>query len=404
MKVTLATPETSGRFHHYAAVVESPEIEWLGTIPAPFSAATLDRVQGIIISDEWHAPTRVAIAECKKRGIPVFHVIDGILEWRNLFENPRSTEAKNGSPLFQPVLADHTFCMGPVQKWQLEWLGNASIHATGLPRLDGMPVSNCRPRSVSNPPRLLVATANTPWFNTEQRQRFMAEFSRLVGLCLAETSGSTPDFRCIWRVAEVAASALGLVADSSGSAADALASCDALLTTPSTFAVEAMLMGVPTMLFDPFACPAFIPAAWNATSAETAFAQIPSLLRPLEARCRLQDSIRSLIAPTDRGATNRVRECILQVVRNGRVQPVEGSPAFSPASPLHDFNSKEHPPQFSPADVHGLLATLPALDAKIAGQNERIEQLQKQLYTPNLKDGFRAMSRAFWNTFRSSGK
>jgi len=403
MKVTLATPET-GRIHHYAAVVESPEIEWLGTILAPFSTASLERVQGIIISDEWYAPTRLAIAECKKSGIPVFHVIDGILEWRNLFENPRSTEAKNGSPLYQPVLADHTFCMGPIQKWQLEWLGNASIHATGLPRLDTIPVSHCRPRTVSNPPRLLVATANTPWFNAEQRQRFMAEFSRLVGLCLAGTSRPNPDFQCTWRVAQVAATSLGLVADSSGSAADALASCDALLTTPSSLAVEAMLMGVSTMLFDPFACPAFIPAAWNATSAETAFAQIPSLLRPAETRCRLQDSIRGLIAPTDRGATNRVRECILQVVRSGRVQPGEGAPAFSPASPLHDFKSKEFPPQFSPADVHGLLATLPSLDIKIAGQNERIEQLQRQLYTPNLKEGLRALARALWNTFRKPGK
>lgn len=404
MRVALATTENAGRYHHYAAVVECPEIEWLGTIPAPFSAATLDRVQGIIISDEWHTPTRLAIAECKTRNIPVFHVIDGILEWRNLFENPRSTEAKNGSPLFQPVLADHTFCMGPIQKWQLEWLGNTSIHATGLPRLDMIQVSRCRPRTISNPPRLLVATANTPWFNEEQRQRFMAEFSRLVSLCLAVTSRPNPDFQCTWRIAQVAATALGLAADSSGSAADALASCDALLTTPSSFAVEAMLMGVPTMLFDPFACPAFIPAAWSATSAETAFAQIPSLLRPSETRCRLQDSIRNLIAPADRGATNRVRECILEVVKNGRVQSVGNAPAFSPASPLHDFKSKEFPPQFSPADVHGLLATLPALDAKIAEQNERIEQLQKQLYIPNLKDGIRAMARALWNTFRPAGK
>jgi hypothetical protein len=400
MKIGLATPEDTGRHHHYAAVVESPEIEWLGTIPSPFSAAALERVQGIIISGEWYAPDRLAIAECKKRNIPVFHVIDGILEWRNLFENPRSTEAKNGSPLYQPVLADHTFCMGPIQKWQLEWLGNASIHATGLPRLDTIRVSNCRPRSASNAPRLLVATANTPWFNAEQRQRFMAEFSRLVGLCLAGTSRPNPDFQCTWRIAGVAASALGLVADSSGSAADALASCDAVLTTPSTFAVEAMLMGIPTMLFDPFASPAFIPAAWNATSAETAYGQIPSLLRPAETRCRLQDSIRSLIAPTDRGATNRVRECILQVVKNGRIQSLESATVFSPASPLHDFKSTEFPSHFSPADIHGLLATLPSLDAKIAGQDERIEQLQKQLYTPNLKDGVRAMARALWNSLR----
>lgn len=404
MKIRLATPESAARYQHYKTVVEAPEFEWLGTIEAPYSS--FRDAQGIVISDEWHNPTRLAIAECKKQKIPVFHIIDGILEWRNLFEHSRSVDPKKGSPLFQPVLADHTFCMGAFQKWQLEWLGNASIHPSGLPRLDGIKVAPCRSRAASDPPRLLVATANTPWFDAAQHRRFTVEFSHLAELCLRETARPRPDFQCTWRIAADAASPLGLSPDSSGTAAAALAACDGLLTTPSTLAVEAMLAGVPTLIFDPFACPGFIPSAWHATSAETAFGLIPSLLRPAEERCRLQDSLRSLMTPSDQAASERVRNCILQVVRNGCAPPpAAAEPMFAgKGSPLHDFASKGFPPHFSPADIHGLLASLPSLDAKIASQQQRIEELQRQLYTPSLKDGVRALLRGFANTFRTPGK
>jgi len=396
MSIALATPEPDSRISHYESVVNDPGIEWRGTVCRPFDGPSLNRVQGIIVSDEWHAPTRIAIAECKQRGIAVFHVIDGTLEWRNLFENPRSAEPENGSPLFQPLIADHAFCMGAVQKWQLEWLGNTTIHATGLPRLDRLLVRPCLPRATSSLPNLLIATANTPWFTPDQHVLFTAEFGRLVALCQRETSRSNPAFSVSWRISEKAAAELGIEVDNEVSAAEALAKSSALITTPSTLAVEAMLMGVPTLVFDPFASPVFIPTAWHATSADSAFSLVPSLLHPDRQRCQLQDSLRALLTPIDQGAARRVRECIFEVIRSaeaGTSADLAQPPSVTKA-PLHDFSSFDPAKHFSPSDIQGLISTLPSLGATIRRQNARIEELEQQLFTPNLASGLRVFARA----------
>lgn len=379
--IRIATPENEARFHHYAPVVTADGFEWLGTVRPPFDERSLAGVDALIVSCEHHWPTRLAIAACKRLGIPTFHVLDGIVEWRNLFENPRSSQPENGPPLFQPLLSDHTFTMGEAQRRTLEWLGNRMVTATGLPRFDGMKVNPCRTGRPTNPAALLIATANTPWFTDEQQHVFEREFSILIDRFKSGAASDGQSFHCRWRVAAPVAERFGLVRDEPGSAAEALALCDALITTPSSLAVEAMLLGIPTLVFDPFACPALTPNAWSATSAGTVMELLPSLMSPGEKRAGLQDSLREWITPCDAGASERVRAWIRSIVATGS-PPTDAGEFLQPPSRSNDGNSGS---EAAITYLEGLAATIPTLDRSIAAKQREIERLLAERRQPTLR-------------------
>lgn len=155
-----------------------------------------DSLDGLIVSGEWLLPDRLAVIKCSQQGIPTFHFMDGILEWRNLFENPRSTDASRGSPLYQPILSDFTFCLGQLQKLQLEWLGNSNVVASGLPRLGCEKIATSRRQNHPSTRSVLIATANTPWFTDEQKLEFCREFVPFYERCRDQS-----EFSIKWRLA-----------------------------------------------------------------------------------------------------------------------------------------------------------------------------------------------------------
>jgi hypothetical protein len=398
LKIRIATTENEARFHHYREVVESPDFEWCGTLHPPFTDEKLSGIDAFICSCEHHWPTRLAIAACKKQGIPTFHVIDGIVEWRNLFENPRTSEKANGAPLFQPLISDHTFAMGWVQQWVLQWLGNSAVHATGLPRLDGIVAAPCRFGTPAGPPRLLIATANTPWFTEAQEQQFGREFERLI----AGIPGAVPQVQCTWRVASPVVEKFKLPHALAEGAAQALAATDALVTTPSSLAIEAMLLGVPTLIFDPYACPVLTPSAWAATSADSVLQLLPSLLAPDAKRASLQDSLRDLIAPTDGKAAERIRESVLGVVNEKRI-PYD--PVLPSGQVVHPPNRSEHPDpsdwisNLSLSEMQGLVASIPALDRIIHEKEQHIDRLYQERTHPTFRHALGCLYRSL-NRFR----
>ena len=397
-RIRIATTESAARLHHYQDVVSAPEFEWLGQIKAPFSGDKLRQIQAIIVSDEYWQPSRLAIAACRASGIPTFHVMDGIVEWRNLYENPRTAIPENGAPLFQPLMSDLTFTMGHAQKTVLQWLGNTNVVATGLPRLDDLTVRPCRTIPAQIPARLLIATANTPWFDAEQESVFRREFSRLVSLLTNLPVTSRP-VSCTWRIAQVVAQAFNLVVRPDVPVAVALAECDALITTPSTLAVEAMLQGVPVLVFDPFACPPFTPSAWSATSAEGVIQLLPSLLAPCPNRCRLQDSLCHAIAPSDGGAAKRVAMTIQSFLHDRSVPDgVESSFDIGVASKSTHSENKSDGQSMPSSVVEAMLKTIPSLDATISNQRETIAQLHRQLAAPGVKQSLLGFARSVKRT------
>lgn len=393
VKIRIATTENEARFHHYREVVESPNFEWCGTLDPPFTDEKFSGVDAFICSCEHHWPTRLAIAACKKLGIPTFHVIDGIVEWRNLFENPRTSEKANGAPLFQPLISDHTFAMGQVQQRALQWLGNSAVHATGLPRLDGVVAAPCRFGKPAGPPRLLVATANTPWFTEAQEEQFGREFERLI----AGLPGAVPHLQCTWRLAAPVVEKFKLPHALAESAAQTLAATDALVTTPSSLAIEAMLLGVPTLIFDPYACPVLTPSAWAATSADSVLQLLPSLLAPDAKRASLQDSLRDLIAPADGKAAERIRESVLGVVNGKRIPDDPASPSgqvVPPGDRLDRPDPSAWMANLSLSEMQGLVASIPALDRIIHEKQQHIDRLYQERSNPTFRHAFGCIYRS----------
>jgi hypothetical protein len=115
--------------------------------------------------------------------------------------------------------------------------------------------------------RLLIMTAKKSGFNAEQIETTYRSLTHLRDI-LQDRS----DIEIIWRVTQNLHRDLNVrntVSDvTSSEFHDLLHHVDAVITTPSTAMLEAMLFGHPVALLDYHNCPHYIPAAWQITSKE----------------------------------------------------------------------------------------------------------------------------------------
>ena len=126
---------------------------------------------------------RDACQQLKQHRVATLYLIDGILEWRNAWEN-RSDEPASPYAM-RPVLSHKAACIGSAQARILNGWGNAGrTEIVGIPRLDALSESkNVRSQSQdSDTFRVLVMTAKTPGFNEEQIVRVKAKPQRLKDL------------------------------------------------------------------------------------------------------------------------------------------------------------------------------------------------------------------------------
>ncbi|MFW5653132.1 MAG: hypothetical protein ACOC0P_03725, partial [Planctomycetota bacterium] len=269
-------------------------------------AACMDRVGTIepiepavrvVVTTEFQsAQSRRLLREARVRDLTSVLLMDGIVEWRNTFLNPRVE-----GEFLRPAPCDVIACAGRADAVRLNAWGNIAI-PTGLPRLGGMERSFEGTRSISGDfnsdrgrqgasqsPRVLIATAkNSAWSEDEVRR--VALGLRSVAAAV-QLHGSTP----IWRVSSAIASELDVRCDERP-LASVLASCDAAITTPSTLMLECMLAGVPTGLLTPYG--AAVPVwqnsvtGWPRTLPERV--QFESMLKSRVARA---DALGSLVTP-----------------------------------------------------------------------------------------------------------
>lgn len=391
-KIRLATPEPGERHQHYVALAEQPGVEWLGTLDFSADLDYRELVDGVLVSGEWALPDRLAVIKCFQQGIPTFHFMDGILEWRNLFENPRSTDASRGSPLYQPILSDFTFCMGELQKLQLEWLGNSNVVASGLPRLGCEKIATSRRQNHPSTRSVLIATANTPWFTDQQKLEFCREFVPFYERCRDQS-----EFAIKWRLAPSLWNKLGEKnPEASSNPLDDLQSVDCVVCTPSTLVMEAMQLGLPTMVFDPYNRPDFLPSAWRATNWASAFDMIPGLLAADPQKCRLQDTLRDYQISNSAETIPK----ILSVIQSATATNDADRSAI-----LREFKEQlsDSKPEFKVATESqqmALVSTISTLEAKLLEKSQTASALYKQVYMPTLLQGFRQLLRAFKGQIR----
>lgn len=232
----------------------------------------------IVCVNDWPYGIVRCIDAARRSAIPSVVLQDGILEWRCQYENPLFGAA-GGAPQHQPVMADHIACIGAHSGRQIEAWGNpGKAVVTGMPRLDHLLERRMGPAERPGR-RLLVMTAKTPGFTREQVDttlRSLQDLKRYLD--------TRPDLQVIWRVSRSLVDALGVQNTFATTASTELASLlgqvDAVITTPSTAMLEAMVLDRPVAALDYHNVPHFVPAAWTISAREHIAPTVRELILP----------------------------------------------------------------------------------------------------------------------------
>ena len=243
---------------HHAAPIEREASVEVQVIAANEVVATANRGDIAVFFSEHFDRFRQAIVELKQKGVPTIYLVDGILEWRNAWENHLQEPACPFT--MRPVLCDKVAVIGRSQARVLSSWGNAGkIELVGIPRLDGLAErwrenEDVKAAVDANPPfRVLVTSAKTPGFTPEQME---VTRQSLTDLKSWFDTNDVVDGRAIevtWRLTAGLEDRLAVTNQLSGldgqELQDELANCDALITTPSTAMLEGMLQGKPCLLY-----------------------------------------------------------------------------------------------------------------------------------------------------------
>ncbi len=214
-------------------------------------ARMTDRTRVVVIHDSFACMNALAVRQARRIGATTVLVMDGLVEYRNTFVNPWS-----GEHFLRPAPVDVIACAGEIDRGILGDLGNDAV-ATGLPRLarPGMAGGSAGPLPLPDRPAVMVATANRPSFNDDERQRLV---SALVAMRASLEALGVP---VVWRLTDDLDGQIGVIRDTRP-LRTALADVSAVITTPSTLMVEAMIAGRPIGLLHAHPTPLWQPATW----------------------------------------------------------------------------------------------------------------------------------------------
>lgn len=197
---------------------------------------------------------------------PILILADGVLEYRNTWDNPKLA---NGA-VYQPVIGHKLACIGRSQARMIEAWGNpGKCEVVGLPRLDSYLNTPPLPTQPNGPFRLLVATATTPAFTDVQRAQVVNSLSDLKQRFDRNPIVNGRSLEITWRLTDNLGDEIGLEHDersNSSLLSDAIDLADAVITTPSTLALESALKLRPTATLDYSNTPEYVPTAWRITA------------------------------------------------------------------------------------------------------------------------------------------
>lgn len=289
---------------------------------------------GLVMSLEaYDEPGVSALRRSVEAGVPTLVLADGILEYRNTWAHPQNVPGA----MMQPVIGHKVACIGPSQARLLESWGNAGrCEVIGAPRFDRYLTRRPAPRLQDGPFRVLIATAKTPYFTPDQREHVVRGLRALRAYFAHDAAGTRPAYDVSWRIAPDLAADLGL-GDGDRLAqqpdvADALGSVDALITTPSTLALEGMLTGLPVAILDFGNAPAYYSTAWRIDAAEHIEPALRAMRTPSQAERLFQEySLHDLCACTT-PAVPRLVTLVSRMIEIGRDARKRGLPLTFPAT------------------------------------------------------------------------
>ncbi len=240
-----------------------------------------------LILGDWEYDLSEFIKKCTINKIPTILLMDGTIEWKHFFDNPKWSLGSNEAPYF-PVYCDKIFVPGESSFKFLEFFGNkGKCEITGLPRLDNYSQID-KKRTQGTKKILGIMSGNTAGYTEEQIKQSKKLFEDIYLWSKAQL-----DCEVKWRLRKGFDKILDVTIenDNSASLVDFLKKVDAIICQPSTATYEAMLMDIPVAIADYSIAPNYMHAAWEIHSTEQIDNIVRELLNPSNLKLCLQQQL-----------------------------------------------------------------------------------------------------------------
>ena len=257
---------------------------------------------------------RECVTQLKKQGVATLYMIDGILEWRNAWENRVDEVACPWT--MRPALADKVACIGYSQIAILNSWGNSDkTELVGIPRFDRLRTLETTP--INHDPervRILLMSAKCPGFTADQVEKTLQGFRELKDWFEKNPKIDGRQVELVWRLTGDLAERLGVenhCQDLSGQElVTTIEKVDAVITTPSTAMLEAMLLDRPVAVLDYNNAPKWVSTAWTISAASQISDVMAELVQFPETKQLFQSTALDMaLVPTEQ-ASKRLCELI----------------------------------------------------------------------------------------------
>ena len=336
---------------------------------------------------------REASLQLSKKNVATLYMIDGILEWRNAWEN--SPDEVACPYTMRPALSHKVACIGASQARALAAWGNAEkVEVVGIPRLDGFVVEQNAPSEATAGSllRVLVMTAKTPAFTKDQLETVRRSLKDLVAWQQANPVIAGRKIEFTWRLTRGLDNEFGvdnqLESLDGGDLHDQLKQVDAVITTPSTAMLEAMRFGLPVAQLDYHNRPHYVQTGWDIAATEHITDAIVQMADRNSTRMlfQRQQLVDALYLETN--ATERLSILIAGMLEISQQQIKADQPLNFPANMLPQ--PKQQLVNFDHADLYGaaefeesdktvLQCQLSHSRREVENLNAQIKQLQSEL-------------------------
>ena len=332
--------------------------------------------------------------------VPVLILSDGIVEYRNAWEHP---DLADGS-MFQPALGHKLACIGRGQARVLESWGNpGQCEVVGLPRLDCVQTADVASPATAGPFRVLVATANTPAFDSSQRETVVESLRQLKDWFsknpLVPGQQDQRPIEVVWRLSDGLESDVGLDDETQDDGLDpddrppigeVIESVDAVITTASTMILESMLRKRPTAVLDFHFSPSYFSTPWMIKTAEQFELTINELAAPPKHKMMFQEFVLHDQLECRTPAKPRMIQLIKDMIAVGVEARQTGSSIQLPSRMLPDPQAgfSVVPDSFELQSLYGANKAfenreIDQMKIELAAAIKRLEQLPAELVKKN---------------------
>jgi hypothetical protein len=346
----------------------------------------------LVTAQHYKEPEVTIVRQAFESGVPTLILADGILEYRNTWMHP---DLVPGS-IFQPVVGHKIACLGRSQSRVLESWGNlGKCEIVGAPRFDRLIGQYPRQRQKDQTFRFLVMTARMPGFTPQQMGLVRRSLQDLKFWVSQHPHLSGIRIDLAWRLTQGLDTYIGvpnqLTHLSDQELTEILNTVDAVITTPSTTMLEAMLKGLPVALLDYNNCPHYVPAAWTISAPRHLDQVLPELVDPPPAKMLYQDTVLHDALECRSPAAPRMLQLIDEMIRIAGDCREQNQPVAFPPRILTDHQQGHHLPE-ERFDMRALYPNHPVFsDLDRAALQVQIEQLkheQKRLRRVMKADNF----------------